>query len=399
MLGRNDDDVIVRSIITCHTLDLFLQIRRSDSLHGILDADGLSSRKVGNVSHIQFAQHIVLLLQRQRQRLRFVSILLHLADIPPHLQIAEVGHTVIVADSLHLLIVPEREDIVITIGYDDRIRRKRQKIIGTEVDASVTARTVVVVPVLRRHKGRDAQTEQRGSRGSDTLVNNAFQPRSDIKHAQANPYTEGIERARISIITLTRLIWRLIKINDNGQASQQEQNKGEPETLHSLFLTGKLVKNTKDTQQERQEIVSIVRTVVLQLGRQIALIAQHGIVDERNTAAPVAMSHFSIALDIVLTTHEVPHKVTPVHETDLILQEENKVLTKSRIDGRIDLTHIGVTDVVSLDVGPLLIGCNMVGLLAIHTRERHQELFAVVVLLLVIVKYVMVVLFRRLLDG
>ena len=38
------------------------------------------------------------------------------------------------------------------------------------------------------------------------------------------------------------------------------------------------------------------------------------------------MLQFSVALDIVLSTSEVPHEVAPVHEVTLVTQEESDVL-------------------------------------------------------------------------
>ena len=66
--------------------------------------------------------------------------------------------------------------------------------------------------------------------------------------------------------------------------------------------------------------------VHLQIVRQLALITQAGVVEERDTRDPVAVLGLAIALNVVLATGKVPHEVAPVHEVALVGQEELDVV-------------------------------------------------------------------------
>ena len=134
--------------------------------------------------------------------------------------------------------------------------------------------------------------------------------------------------------------------------------------------------------------------VLFKFTRQLALITQSHIVEERNACNPVAVFPFSISLDIILSSSKVPHKVAPIHEVNLVAKEETKVLELSR---RLYLNHIS-TPFIALDgslhsTHPTLVSGRM--LLAIHTREEHVLLIDIV--RLITLNLVAIGLFRRLL--
>ena len=58
--------------------------------------------------------------------------------------------------------------------------------------------------------------------------------------------------------------------------------------------------------------------VVLELVRQLALVAKHQIVYEREAGYPVAVLGLAVTLYVVLTAGEVPHEIPPVHEVALV---------------------------------------------------------------------------------
>ena len=62
--------------------------------------------------------------------------------------------------------------------------------------------------------------------------------------------------------------------------------------------------------------------VVLQVIGQKRLVAQAGVVNKWYTCKPVAVFQFTVSLNVVLTTCEVPQEVTPVHPVALIGEEE-----------------------------------------------------------------------------
>ena len=71
-------------------------------------------------------------------------------------------------------------------------------------------------------------------------------------------------------------------------------------------------------------------TWILHASRQVFLAAKARIVNETNAAHPVAVLEFALSFRVVLTTDEVPHKITPKHPSTLIINEVTEILTKSR---------------------------------------------------------------------
>ena len=98
---------------------------------------------------------------------RIVGRTAHLVDIPVGLQIREVADTGIGTYALHILIIPEREGVVIAIGIDDGVTLvlQRHQVVLTEVTTGVTTATVVVIPRLRSHLNGNQQTKH-GHHGS-----------------------------------------------------------------------------------------------------------------------------------------------------------------------------------------------------------------------------------------
>ena len=66
--------------------------------------------------------------------------------------------------------------------------------------------------------------------------------------------------------------------------------------------------------------------VVLQFVGQFTLVTQSCVVDERESRQPVAVLQFSVTLYVVLSSCEVPHEVSPVHEVTLVGEEEVDIL-------------------------------------------------------------------------
>ena len=102
--------------------------------------------------------------------------------------------------------------------------------------------------------------------------------------------------------------------------------------------------------------------VFLQFSRQQTLIAKHRIINKRNTGNPVAFRYFSIRLQVILTTGEIPHKIAPVHEIDLISEEETQVFAKSRTIVRFLLSAIVIFDAFTFDIRPFFVCRNMTSL-------------------------------------
>ena len=123
------------------------------------------------------------------------------------------------------------------------------------------------------------------------------------------------------------------------------------------------------SEQQRQAVEYIVSFVILEVLRQEFLIAYEQVIDERNTGNPVAVFYFSATLNVVLASGEVPHEVTPVHEVQLVGEEELDVLPLGRHIHHDHFSALVVRHVMSLDVNPLLVERGVRG--TVHTREKH----------------------------
>ena len=115
----------------------------------------------------------------------------------------------------------------------------------------------------------------------------------------------------------------------------------------------------------------------------ILLRAHQGLIDEGDTRNPVAVRHLAVALDVVLTTREVPHKVAPVHKVELVGEEVAQVLGEG---GLHDGGHLAATAELhrcALHLCPLLVGLHVRAAGAIHAGEQHVQLIHIFILRLV----------------
>ena len=95
--------------------------------------------------------------------------------------------------------------------------------------------------------------------------------------------------------------------------------------------------------------------IILQVLWKQFLIAYQQVVDERNTGNPVTMFYFATALDVVLPSGKVPHKVSPVHEIQLIGKEELDILPLGRHIYHYHFSTLVVRYVIAFYVYPLLV--------------------------------------------
>ena len=171
-------------------------------------------------------------------------------------------------------------------------------------------------------------------RASELLVaesHNAKAPQSGNTHA--NPYSESVERASISIVTLTRLSGSLVKIQHDGNTGQEEEEEYHPELLNTALGCERLPAKTDYTKEQGDHIEHIVSGISFALIiREETLITKTGIVYEGDTANPVALINGTVALNIVLTAGKVPHEISPIHVIELIAEEELHVFTESGSD-------------------------------------------------------------------
>ena len=61
------------------------------------------------------------------------------------------------------------------------------------------------------------------------------------------------------------------------------------------------------------------------------MISQTPLVDEINAAEPVSVQGIPLALNVVLSPGEIPHKISPVHVAELVDKHEFNVVQKYKI--------------------------------------------------------------------
>ena len=100
------------------------------------------------------------------------------------------------------------------------------------------------------------------------------------------------------------------------------------------------------------------------------------------------MLYLAVALDVVLAAYKVPHEVAPVHEVDLIVDEEldvvplcgylDPLLLAANVDGSLTALDAAHPVIVEVDGGASGRPVGMVG--TVHTGEEHRGLHHVLVL-------------------
>ena len=186
---------------------------------------------------------------------------------------------------------------------------------------------VVVVPVLRGHQGRDEQAGDRHGRSygrGAAPLEGVVHPVVYGRHAESYPYRERIERSGIGIIPFTDLERRLVEVHHDGDACHEEHQEHQPA---AALVPVKLEEKAQQAQEQRKEIIVVLALVFLEDEGCIGLVSQPRLVDEADTALPVAIEQVSrhLTVDLVLTTDEIPHEVAPVHPVQLIVEEECEI--------------------------------------------------------------------------
>ena len=264
------------------------------------------------------------------------------------------------------------------------------QIVQTEVTADISAAAVVVVPCLTHHLRRHHD----GRNGCDGGSHHFFatqiflNPVINGSNAQSAPNSKRIEGTSVSIVTLTRLSRCLVEVEHDGQPRHEEEEEHHPELLNALLSFESLPEETEQTEDERHAVEHIVPLVLSQIRRKFALVTQHGVVDERETGNPVAMFEFTVTLDVVLTSCEVPQEITPVHEVHLIRHEEFQVLSKCRnMDSPLLIVRIRNGFLIHISQ-PSLVQTGILG--AVDAREEHALVAWIDILNLAIHGYVLV---------
>ena len=194
--------------------------------------------------------------QRERKRVRVVALDAHLIDVPLGAQVAHVHHPHVLADSFHLLGVPQRERVVVAVIHDDGVRQRGVQVVFSEIARHIAVRPVVVVPVLggqyRRYDGSDERGGD-GRRGS-VLLEPALERLVEGRHSESDPHREGVERAGEHVVPLARLGRRRVQVDGDRDAGHDEEGHHDREVT---AVPVELVDQSDDSQNERQEVVKM----------------------------------------------------------------------------------------------------------------------------------------------
>ena len=102
------------------------------------------------------------------------------------------------------------------------------------------------------------------------------------------------------------------------------------------------------------------------------MVAQTGIVDERNSGQPVTVFQFAITLYVVLPSGKVPHEITPVHEVNLVTEEETQVFALRRYLYHYHLSALVVRHLLAFHAAhPVFVSPDVLVAVGIHAREHH----------------------------
>ena len=190
----------------------------------------------------------------------------------------------------------------------------------------------MVVPVLgcKNCRYAEAHNNSRYSRCAYAfLAQRECKEVVECQHAQANPYTECVERTRIYIVTLARLTGARVEIYHKRNTHHNEEPHHHRE---AALVAVELVNQAEQTEQEGQEEICIARRILGHLARQTTLRTEVKLVKGRNTREPITVSDsILVGLNIVLTSYKVPEEVAPIHIVELVGEEVVEILTERRL--------------------------------------------------------------------
>ena len=94
----------------------------------------------------------------------------------------------------------------------------------------------------------------------------------------------------------------------------------------------------------------VLAFVFLEVVRSHRLVPEAHLVNEGDSALPVSEENFSRrrAVAVVLASGEIPHKISPVHPVELVVEKESHIFHKGRLSVAVSpfgiLAHIGCVE-------------------------------------------------------
>ena len=230
----------------------------------------------------------------------------------------------------------------------------------------------MVVPVLGSHQHWHAEAgdgDGGGHRHGPATLYGILYPTIYRRDGYSYPHAEEIERAGVGVVPLAHLVGRLVEVEHDSDTRHKKHQEGEPE---AALVFVELEEKAYQTEQQRQEEVVILAGIVRKGFGRVALVSQADFVYEPYAALPVAVEDVSRhgGVNLILPAHEIPHKVAPVHPSELIVEEVVQVCPHG------GLAVGGAADRMSLAVGVGLIEAFVAAVRrrAPHTGEKHLAL-------------------------
>ena len=161
--------------------------------------------------------------QREGHARSVVGAGLHLVDVPFAAQIGGVHDPHVGTHAIDLLIVPEREGVVVAVVDDDGVGQRGLEVVPADVARHVAARPVVVVPVLGRQNRGHGHADGRCGDGRRRVA--PGQPCEEFaqgQHAEADPDREGVERAGIDVVAFAGFARRGVEVEDQRDTRHDE---------------------------------------------------------------------------------------------------------------------------------------------------------------------------------
>ena len=149
------------------------------------------------------------------------------------------------------MIVPQRKSIIVAIRKDNGMSLilHTVQIIRSEIPAHITVTAVVVIPSLTDHLQGNKHSESNGNHTVRTLQLHPTKHSRQSRYAHTYPYSVGIERASVGIVTFARLHRSLIEIHHYSQACHKEQQHYDIPLLIAMLTVPNLPDHAKHSQQ------------------------------------------------------------------------------------------------------------------------------------------------------
>ena len=149
----------------------------------------------------------------------------------------------------------------------------------------------MVVPGLRCHLYRNEQCYYCNDSSDKGAVEfqSLLEVVNDSSNTHTTPDSEGVERTGVSIVALTRLHRRLVKIYNDSETRHEEQEEYYPELSYAALTAICLPEKTQQTEYQRQTVEDVMSLIVLQVVGKQVLTAKTCVVDERESCNPVAV--------------------------------------------------------------------------------------------------------------